>query len=274
MASILAVANQKGGVGKTTTVVNLGAALAEKGLRVLLVDADAQHHLTLSIAEVPGPDQPTIYDVLFYNVLSPIEAVIATSIANAWLMPANSDLAAAEVRLQSLEQPQLRLRHALALILHQYDYVLIDTPPTLGLLTINALTAADAVLIPIECSYLALQGLKEFLDTYERVKHAFNPSLEICGILLTMHEARPLHTTEVSERLREAFPDLVFSTVIPRTIRFKEAPVVRQCILQYAPENRGAQAYRELAEEVLAREPKKSPSARQGSAVRAAKADR
>ena len=254
MGKTLAVANQKGGVGKTTTVVNLSAALARIGHSVLLVDSDPQGHLTLSAGVRVSADMPTLYELLMDDSLSVTEAIIPCNITGVSVIPANSDLAGAEVQLVDHAARHGQMTRILRVIKSDYDFILLDCPHSLSLLTINAMTAADRLLVPLECSFLATQGLRELLDTYERVQEHLNPHLKITGILLTMYDSRTLHSREVVARVREAFPNLVFEVVIPHTVRFREAPVVGQSLLDYAPRHPGAEAYLSLAEEVIHRE--------------------
>jgi chromosome partitioning protein len=253
-ARVIAMANQKGGVGKTTTTINLGAALAEQGRRVLLIDVDPQGSLGVGLGVEPHALEVTIYNLLMQDGTGLDEALVETAIDDLHLLPANIDLAAAELLLvqevareQALERIVQRLRY-------RYDHILIDCPPSLGLLTINGLTAADGVVVPLECEYFALRGMSLLMQTLERVRSRLNPELELEGIIATMFDQRTIHSREVLERVRDAFGDVVFKTTVSKTIRFAEAPVAGEPILSYAPRSRGADAYRELAREVLERE--------------------
>jgi chromosome partitioning protein len=251
VARIIAMANQKGGVGKTTTTINLAASLAEAGNRVLIVDLDPQGAASVGVG-VNAMDLPkTIYDLLCDQTTTFREVAQGTSIENCWILPANIDLSAAEVVLVNEVAREQALKRILEPARELVDIVLIDCPPSLGLLTVNALTAADEVIIPLECEYFALRGMALLVDTIEKVRQRLNPALEIKGVIPTMVDNRTLHTREVLERVHEAFGAKVFSTQIPRTVRFAEAPVTGQSILAYAGTSKGAAAYRRLAEEVM-----------------------
>jgi chromosome partitioning protein len=252
MGKVIALANQKGGVGKTTSTINLGAALAEQGRHVLLVDMDPQGALSVGLGFNPLALEQTVYNLLLDRKADPGPVIERTKQDGLELLPSNIDLAAAEILLA----PEVGRERALARVLRplreRYDYVLIDCPPSLGLLTVNALTAADGVLIPLECEYFALRGMALLMDTIEKVREDINPDLEIVGILATMYDARTVHGREVLGRVEDAFGGRVFRTVIAKTIRFAEAPVAGESILTYAGSSSGAVAYRELAKEVLA----------------------
>jgi chromosome partitioning protein len=249
---MIAVANQKGGVGKTTTAVNLGAGLAERGLRVLVVDLDPQGNastgLGLNIRELDA----TMYDVLLDDV--PIEDCIEPSeVRNLFVAPASLDLAGAEIELVSAMSRELKLRTALQPVKEDYDYVLIDCPPSLGLLTLNAFAAVGEVLVPIQCEYYALEGLGQLLHNVELVQKALNPSLEVSTVVLVMYDARTTLAEDVATDVREHLGEKVTQTVIPRTVRLSEAPSYGQPITTFDPKSRGAWAYRRLAEEVAQR---------------------
>ena len=249
---MVAVANQKGGVGKTTTTVNLGASLAERGLRVLVVDLDPQGNastgLGLNIRELDA----TMYDVLLEDV--PIEDCIEpTEVRNLFVAPASLDLAGAEIELVSAMSRELKLRTALQPVREDYDYVLIDCPPSLGLLTLNAFAAVDEVLVPIQCEYYALEGLGQLLHNVELVQKALNPTLEVSTVVLVMYDARTTLAEDVANDVRAHLGDKVTETVIPRTVRLSEAPSYGQPITTFDPKSRGAWAYRRLAEEVANR---------------------
>lgn len=255
MAQIISVANQKGGVGKTTTTVNLGACLASLGKKVLLVDMDAQGNATSGVG-VRKPDvKQDIYDVLV-NELSIAEATIVTEHENLNIVPATLQLAGAEIELTSMMARESRLKGSLAEVKNQYDYILIDCPPSLGHLTINSFTASDAILIPVQCEYYALEGLSQLLNTVRLVQKHFNPDLEIAGVLLTMYDARTNLGTEVVEEVRKYFREKVYDTIIPRNVRLSEAPSHGLPIIDYDPRSRGAEVYQALAKEVVDREEK------------------
>lgn len=251
---VLAIVNQKGGVGKTTTTINLGAALAEEGARVLLVDFDPQGALSVGLGLNPSELDITVYNLVLDHSTSFQEVVTRTNIQG-WvdLLPSNIDLAAAEVLLVHEVAREQMLKRALEPTRNSYHYVLIDCPPSLGLLTVNALTAADAVVIPLECEYFALRGMALLMDTIQKVRERINPSLTVEGIVATMLDARTVHGREVLSRVTDAFGDKLFKTVIHKTIRFAEAPVAGEPILTYAPSSAGAQEYRDLAREVMSR---------------------
>lgn len=253
MARIISVANQKGGVGKTTTTVNLGACLAFNGYKVLLVDIDAQGNATSGIG-VRKPDVAhDIYDVLV-NEFPIAEAIQPTSRENLAIVPATIQLAGAEIELTSMMARESRLKTALQEIQAQYDYILIDCPPSLGHLTINAFTASDSILIPVQCEYYALEGLSQLLNTVRLVQKHFNPELQIEGVLLTMYDARTNLGAEVVEEVRKYFRKKVYDTIIPRNVRLSEAPSHGLSIIDYDPRSRGAEVYQALAKEVIARE--------------------
>jgi len=252
-ARIIALANQKGGVGKTTTSISLAAALAEIGQRVLLVDFDPQGGCALGLGIEPGSLELSVYDALLDRDL-PVEDVIAkTHVENLDLLPSNIDLAAAELMLVQEVAREQTLMRILAPVRVKYDFILIDCPPSLGLLTINALTAADGVIVPLETEYYALRGMGLLMDSIDRIRERLNPRLQIDGILPTMFDPRTLHGKEVLARVEDAFGNRLFETVIRKTVRFAEAPVAGEPILSYAPTSAGAEAYRNLAQEVMSR---------------------
>src|SRR4051812_24922203 len=252
-ARIIAMCNQKGGVGKTTSTINLGASLAEYGRKVLLLDFDPQGALSVGLGINPHEIDKTIYNLLLERNI-PIETVVRpTGVPNLDLLPANIDLSAAEVQLVSEVAREQVLGRVLRPVLDAYDVVLIDCQPSLGLLTVNALTAAHGVIIPLECEFFALRGVALLVETIEKVRDRLNPRLEIDGILATMYDPRTLHSREVIARVHEAFGDTLLQTVIGRTVKFPDASVAAEPITSYAPSHPGAAAYRQLARELVAR---------------------
>jgi chromosome partitioning protein len=252
-ATVLAMCNQKGGVGKTTSTINLGAALAEYGRRVLLVDFDPQGALSVGLGVQPHELETTIYNLIMERSVTIDDVIRPTTVEGLDLLPSNIDLSAAEVQLVTEVGREQTLGRTLAPALDDYDYVLVDCQPSLGLLTVNALACADGVLIPLECEYFSLRGVALLMDTIEKVQDRLNPELAITGILATMYDPRTLHTREVMARVVEAFGELVFDTVINRTVRFPETTVAGEPITRWATRSQGAQAYRALAREVISR---------------------
>ncbi len=250
MGTIIAVVNQKGGVGKTTTVVNLGAALAEKGKRVLLVDLDPQGSLSSSVGIEVQPDTPTMYTLLSHHDAPPHSAILSVK-EHLDVIPSDIHLAAAELELVDRAGREHMLKKVLSPLRDEYDFILIDCPPNLGLLTVNALTAADEVIIPLQCEFLALRGLGTLFENIARVRKRLNPRLQVRGILPVMFDPRPWHTRQILEETRALFGDYVFPITVRRSIRFAEAAVAGMPILDYAPNHPGAQAYRELAEVLI-----------------------
>jgi chromosome partitioning protein len=252
MQRLLAIANQKGGVGKTTTTVNLAASIASKGERVLVVDMDPQANATSGLGFSRGAVSEGIYEALWGA--RPIrELTQVTEVPNLWLVPSTRELAGAEVELVSTDRRERRLDELIEPVLTAYDYILIDCPPSLGLLTLNALVAAQAVLIPMQCEYYALEGLSQLIQTIESVRAAYNPRLEIEGILLTMVDPRMTLTQQVADEVRAHFEDKVYKTTIPRNVRLSEAPSHGKPILLYDTRSSGSQSYLALAQEVLHR---------------------
>ncbi len=247
LAHVIALANQKGGVAKTTTALNLAVAFGELGHRVLLVDLDPQGNLTMSQGMNPDAVEVSMFDVLVRS--HPIEEAIHSVEVD--IAVSSIDLAGAELALSSMIGRERALQKALLPVRSRYDYILIDTPPSLGLLTINALTAADSVIVPVQCEYLSLRGLVQLESTLTMIRENLNPVVEIGGILPTMFDSRTIHAREAIEMLKENFGDLVFETRIRKTIRYAEAPVQGASILKYDPSGQAAEAYRELAKEVL-----------------------
>jgi chromosome partitioning protein len=246
---IMAIANQKGGVGKTTTAVNLGASLADLGFRTLLIDLDPQGNATTGLGLNPWAVTTSMYDVILREVAIE-DCIDATSVRNLFVAPANLDLAGAEVELVPAFSRELRLRRALDPVRGDYDYVLIDCPPSLGLLTVNGLAAADEVVVPIQCEYYALEGLGQLLRNVDLVKKNLNPTLEVTSLVLVMFDARTKLAEQVAREVRAHFGERVCRNVIPRTVRLSEAPSFGQPINVFDPFSRGAIAYRELAKEV------------------------
>jgi chromosome partitioning protein len=253
VSRVLSIANQKGGVGKTTTAINLSAALAASELKVLLVDSDPQGNSTTGVGVAKEQDRKTLYDVLISQ--APIqEATLPTAYDGLSLLPADQNLVASNLDLVDLPNRESRLKKALEAVQSSYDYVIIDCPPALDLLTLNALSASNSVLVPIQCEFFALEGISQLMDTMDRIKDAFNPALKVEGVLLTMYDDRTNLTRQVETDLREFFGKEVFKTVIPRSIRLAEAPSFGKPILTYDPRSRGAEAYIQLAKEILANE--------------------
>jgi chromosome partitioning protein len=252
-ARVMALCNQKGGVGKTTTTINLGAALAEYGRRVLLVDFDPQGSLSVGLGLNPHEMDLTIYNLLMQRDVTVDEVIVPSGVPGMDLLPSNIDLSAAEVQLVHEVAREQTLQRVLAPALADYDVILIDCQPSLGLLTVNALTASDGVIVPLECEYFALRGVALLKTTIDKVRERLNPKLEIVGVLGTMFDGRTLHSREVMDRLVQAWGDKVFHTVIRRTVKFSDATVAGEPITSYASASSGADHYRQLAKEVLAR---------------------
>ena len=251
-ARIIAMCNQKGGVGKTTTTINLAAAFARDGRRVLAVDFDPQGALSAGLA-IPTHDVPTVYDLLMGRIKDTASVIIPSAVEGLDVIPANIDLSAAEVHLVNEVARESILARVLRGVSADYDVILVDCQPSLGLLTVNALTAAHGVLIPLECEYFALRGVALLIETIEKVKDRLNPALQLDGIVATMYDPRTLHTREVLERVVETFGDAVLETVIKRTVKLPDAQVAGRPILDYAPTNPAAEAYWQLGRELIAR---------------------
>ena len=251
MGRVIALANQKGGVGKTTTSINLGACLAKLGQKVLLIDADAQGNATSGLGIRKADIKADVYDVLV-NEVPMTDVIIHTSRKNLDIVPATIQLSGAEIELTSQMAREKRLADAVVPIRDSYDYILIDCPPSLGMLTINAFTSCDTILIPVQSEYYALEGLSQLLNTIQLVQKHFNPNLKIEGVLLTMLDARTNLGNEVVEEVKRFFKDKVYQTIIPRNVRLSEAPSHGMSIIDYDPSSRGAKEYMALAKEVLA----------------------
>lgn len=250
MGSIISVTNQKGGVGKTTTVINLGAALKEIGKNVLLIDMDPQGGLGIGLGVEPESINKSIYDVILDSI--DIKEIVVETKSGLYLAPSNIDLCGAELELLSKDRWAFKLKNSIKNITEKYDYILIDTPPSLGVLTINVLAAAKEVLIPIACEYYSLRALKFLLDSISDVKNYVNKEIKVLGIVFTFYDLRTLHSKEVANEIREALKGKykVFNSVIRHTVRFKESPMIGRSILYYAPNNPSALAYRNLAKEI------------------------
>jgi len=254
-ARVISMCNQKGGVGKTTTTINLGAALAEFGRKVLLVDFDPQGSLSVGLGLNPHDMDSTVYNLLMDRETTLDDVVVPSGVPGMDLLPSNIDLSAAEVQLVHEVAREQTLQRVLAPAIERYDVILIDCQPSLGLLTVNALTASDGVIIPLECEYFALRGVALLKQTIDKVQERLNPSLEVDGVLGTMYDGRTLHGREVLERLVQAWGDSVFHTVIRRTVKFSDSTVAGEPITSYASASSGAEAYRQLAKEVALRCP-------------------
>jgi len=250
MAKIIAIANQKGGVGKPPTAVNLSAALAAEGKKVLLVDSDPQGNATSGSGIPRGETRKTLYDVIA-GAEDLKDVVLPTDLPTLWVVPADKNLAGAEIELVDAENREQRLKEIFTPARPYFDYILIDCPPSLGLLTLNGLTAADSLLVPIQCEYYALEGVTELFDTLARIRRGLNPNLAIEGLLLTMFDERTNLSTAVAQDLRDFYGKQVFKTVIPRNVRLAEAPSYGKPILIYDSKSRGAESYSELAREVI-----------------------
>ena len=250
MAKIIAVANQKGGVGKTTTSVNLAACLAKAGKKVLLIDMDPQGNATSGLGVDNRSVEKSIYDVLI-GEMNIEEVILKTDYQRLYICPSSIALSGAEIELVNIMAREYRLREALSEKKKDFDYILLDCPPSLGLVTLNALTAANSVLMPIQCEYYALEGLSQLTATIRRVKKLLNPNIEIEGVLMTMFSARTNLAIQVVDEVKKFFPQKVYKTIIPRNVRLSEAPGFGQPVVVYDPSSRGAESYTELAAEVL-----------------------
>ena len=254
MAHNIAITNQKGGVGKTTTTINLGAALAAAGLRVLLVDLDPQGNTTSGLGQDKNQLSSSVYDLLI-EPSKPDPLVLSTSLDCLHLLPANRELTGATVELLQVTRRENRLREALKPLQSAYDFILVDCPPSLGILTINALVAVESLIIPMQCEYLALEGLSELIQTVERVRESLNPSLHIKGVLLTMYDERLNLNDQIRKNVKKHLGRRVFRTAIPRNVRLAESPSFGQPILLYDPRSKGAESYLRLSRELLQRMP-------------------
>ena len=250
MSRVFAIANQKGGVGKTTTAINLAASLAANDFRVLVIDSDPQGNATTGLGIAKDPARPSTYNVLLGDI-SAKAAIVETDFEGLHLISADKNLVGANLELVDIPNREFRLRERIAEIREDYRFILIDCPPALDLLTLNALVAADSVLVPIQCEFFALEGISELMDTIDRIRDSFSHPLTVEGILLTMYDDRTNLTRQVAADLREFFGDQVFRTVIPRSIRLAEAPSFGKTILSYDPRSRGAESYIQLAKEIL-----------------------
>ena len=250
MSKVIAVANQKGGVGKTTTAINLSACIAYKGKRVLIIDIDPQGNTTSGLGVDKKEINKSIYDVLI-NDENIDNVILDTVVENLKLCPSNIQLAGAEIELVSVISRETRIKGVLEGIKHNYDFIIIDCPPSLGLLTINSLTAADTILVPIQCEYYALEGLSQLMDTVKLVQKHLNPSLDVEGVVLTMFDARTNLSIQVVDEVKRYFRNKVYRTIIPRNVRLSEAPSYGLPIILYDPKSKGAECYMELAEEVI-----------------------
>ena len=251
MGKAIAIFNQKGGVGKTTTNINLAACLAMRGKKVLILDIDPQGNTTSGIGVSKKTLENTIYNILVDENFDPSDAIINTSVENLDLIPASVDLAGAEVELVQIEGRERALKNGLDKIKDQYDYIFIDCPPSLGLLTINSLAAVDSVLIPIQCEFYALEGVSQLVSTIDLVKKSLNPELEVQGVILSMFDGRTNLSAQVVQEVKRYFGGKVYSTVIPRNVRLAEAPSFGLPITEYDPKSKGAEAYMDFAEEFL-----------------------
>ena len=258
MSKTIAIANQKGGVGKTTTAINLAASLAANDLRVLLVDIDPQGNSTTGLGIAKSPDSPTTYDVLLGDK-EVLDVAVATECHGLDVLPADKNLVAATLELRDEPEREFRLRNKLAAVAHKYDYILIDCPPALDLLTLNSLVAAQSVLIPIQCEFFALEGISQLLETVDRIKEGFAHNLEIEGVLLTMYDDRTSLTKQVAADLKSFFGNQVFQTVIPRSVRLAEAPSFGKPIMLYDVRSKGAESYIQLAKEILTNDKRTGP---------------
>lgn len=253
MGRVIAVANQKGGVGKTTTTVNLAACLAENGKKVLLVDIDPQGNSTSGLGIDKRRCEKTVYDCLVGGETMD-KVAVKTPYDNLYVCPSNLSLSGAELELISVMGRENQLKNSIAPIISDYDYILIDTPPSLGLITINTLTAAGSVIIPIQCEFYALEGVSQLTDTIRRIKKALNPSVYIEGIVMTMYDARTNLAIQVVDEVKRFFPGKVYKTIIPRNVRLSEAPGFGRPVIYYDKDSKGAEAYTELAEEIMSAE--------------------
>jgi chromosome partitioning protein len=259
LSRVFAITNQKGGVGKTTTAINLAAALAANDFRVLVIDSDPQGNATTGLGVTKDPSRPSLYHVLLADVPAK-DAIVETEFEGLHLISADKNLVGANLEMVDLPSREFRLRERIASIREDYRFVLIDCPPALDLLTLNALMAADSVLVPIQCEFFALEGISELMDTIERIRQGFQHPLAVEGILLTMFDDRNNLTRQVAADLTEFFGDQVFKTVIPRSIRLAEAPSFGKPILAYDPRSRGAESYIKLAKEILDHEQTRQPA--------------